>query len=294
MKMKKIPLIIYLLLGVSNTLIAGDTYSNAEALYKSERYYKAAELFGNACESGNAKACNRLGEMHVSLKPNLGVEYNPSKAFELYTKACDMGSKEGCHKLGIINLAQNTSFQANGIDVFTDSDKGLEILSSVCKKGYVDSCMYLADYYDNKQKYTESASYLSEACDNGSDVGCNRLGVIYQQGKYLTQSYPAAVELYNKTCQHNYGWGCFNLAQLYYEGRGVDVDDSKASSLFAKGCKAGHSDSCATLGWTYESGKLGKKDLAKAKEWYEKACKLNNFVGCAKSRNLFKQKIGKY
>jgi len=76
------------------------------------------------------------------------------------------------------------------------------------------------------------------------EIVCTNLGLMYQNGKGVTQSTNNAVKLYEKACNIDYGLGCNNLGWLYYIGSGVKYDANRASALFYKSCKLGNTKAC--------------------------------------------------
>ena len=51
-------------------------------------------------------------------------------------------------------------------------------------------------------------------------------------------------QLFKKSCDLGEGAGCNNLGILYADGKGVSQDDTKASELYKKSCDLGSADGC--------------------------------------------------
>jgi hypothetical protein len=85
-----------------------------------------------------------------------------------------------------------------------------------------------ADDVDNgvkaagKNDYKTAVKLFSKACDMGSAVGCNNLGVMYYEGQGVRQDSFKAVELFTKACDMKSGLGCDILGSMYYHGEGFN------------------------------------------------------------------------
>lgn len=79
----------------------------------------------------------------------------------------------------------------------------------------------------NRHKALE---YLQEAALLGDSDAMNHLGVIYQKGEFVTQSYTQAIEWFVKAVKANPNnpYATYNLGHLYYNGLGVVKNTAKA------------------------------------------------------------------
>ena len=86
--------------------------------------------------------------------------------------------------------------------------------------------------------------FFNKACTSGEATGCYNLGLMYDKGEGVRQSYPKAKELYGKACDGGYASGCYNLGLMYHAGEGVRQSYAKAKELFGKACDGGHAGGC--------------------------------------------------
>lgn len=98
--MKKILGLTSLLIiaGVTTSCFA-DAYDEGKTAYEQNRYFDAVASFTKACESGNAKACLKLGSMY---EKGEGIAQNKYLASILYTKACRAHEALGCSSMAAV------------------------------------------------------------------------------------------------------------------------------------------------------------------------------------------------
>jgi TPR repeat protein len=124
-KMKKILLTIILLAGIF--LISMNIGSSTEKI----------EDFKQACDSGIAVACNKLGLLYYAGR---GVKQDSLKAVEFYEKACDGGDVTGCSFLGFM--------YHNSISIERDDLKAIEFYTKACDGGDTFGCKNLEIIYE--------------------------------------------------------------------------------------------------------------------------------------------------
>lgn len=95
--------------------------------------------------------------------------------------------------------------------------------------------------------YAEPHEKMKEVCNSGDSVTCFNLGILYQLGKDVEQSYEKANIYYSKACDMNHSEGCLNLGYLYYFGQGVDENNTKAKLYFSKTCELKNDNGCNNL-----------------------------------------------
>jgi len=119
-----------------------------------------------------------------------------------------------------------------------------------------------------------------EACSHGEVKECANLGVMYVNGKGVTQDYLKATELFEKACNGGITKGCYNLGAMYFNGKGVSIDHFKAVKFFKKACDDNDAAGCLSLGYMYERGQGTKLNYVSSSSAYQKACQLGNTGGC--------------
>ena len=69
-----------------------------------------------------------------------------------------------------------------------------------------------------------------------------------------------------------------DLGLMYLEGRGVTQDETEAANWFRKAAEQGYVDAQHKLGWMYEWGQGVLEDRAEAATWYRKAAEQGDAV----------------
>ncbi len=138
-------------------------------------------------------------------------------------------------------------------------------------------------------------------CYNGISNRCVNAGVMYKEGKYVTQDYNKAIKFFKIACDDKAYVGCYNLAIMYSSGAGVKRDIGKAVKLYNNSCQNNNAESCYNLAVMYHEGKNVKKNSKKAIKYYKKACDNGISQGCnnlavlyAKNKKLNKNPLHAY
>lgn len=132
----------------------------------------------------------------------------------------------------------------------------------------------------------------NEACNNGEIKECANLGVMYVQGKGVSQDYIKATELFNKACSGGISKGCYNLGVMYFNAKGVARDHFKAVKFFQKSCDNNDAAGCLSLGFMYEKGQGTKQNYETSALVYQKACELGNTGGCNNLGFMYENGLG--
>lgn len=93
----------------------------------------------------------------------------------------------------------------------------------------------------------EEIEKIKNACDAGNVDACINLGLLYQIGQDLNQSYEKAKMYYGKACDMNHSEGCMLLGDLYYFAQGTEQNNSKAKLYYDKSCQLNNQNGCKNL-----------------------------------------------
>jgi len=107
--------------------------------------------------------------------------------------------------------------------------------------------------------------------NNGIAADQNRLGVMYEDGKYVKKDLQQAVNWYEKAAEQNNAWGLYNLGEFYYSGKYFNQDYTMARELYEKAAKQNHSEAQNKLGIMYNNGYGIDRDDVEALKWFKKA-----------------------
>lgn len=88
-------------------------------------------------------------------------------------------------------------------------------------------------------RYAEAFSLYHQLAEQGHVKAQFNLGVMYDQGQYVTQNYAEAVSWYLKAAEQGNTNAQYNLAVKYQAGQGVIQDHTKAAYWYRKAAEEG-------------------------------------------------------
>jgi len=261
-----------------------------------------------------AQGCRMLGYMY---KPSGGLPADELRAAGLLRKACDGGDPLGCVGLG------DSYYRAKQIREATD------LYKAACQGGLPVGCRMLAGVYadlkdfpsgiiaaekscpdvvrgcallgymlcETKRDPQRAVELLAQACSQGDEFACMRLGLSYGDATCTPRDQLRASEYYRLACDRREYAGCALLGFQYLHGQGVGRDDGKARTLLTLACE--HSDrsaqtaiSCSTAASLYASPQSGERAPALAARMYELSCEAGQAESCAALGGMYAQGDG--
>lgn len=118
---------------------------------------------------------------------------------------------------------------------------------------------------------------LTHAAQNGDPSAQMTLGMLYEAGHVVLQSYDTAVKWYSRVGDNLPPLLQNNLGRIFSLGLGgVPRDLARAVDYYRKAASAGASIAQDNLGYMYEMGDGVAQDYAEAAIWYEKAALQGN------------------
>ncbi len=116
----------------------------------------------------------------------------------------------------------------------------------------------------------ETAFNLYENCAfQGYSRAENNLGLMYEQGNPINQSYSMAANMYHNAFEKGNPFAAYNLARLFEEGLGMTQNWQQAHKLYKFAAMRGNVKAQNALGQLYERGEGVEKDDTQARFWYE-------------------------
>ncbi|MBO7554921.1 MAG: sel1 repeat family protein, partial [Neisseriaceae bacterium] len=103
---------------------------------KQGNYTQAAQLYKQACNSGDGKGCFGLGFLY---RKGYGVTQNEAQAIELWGKSCQYGYPQGCAILGVL--------YQDGKGVKQNYAQAVQLYEKACNGGDVGGCLNLGVLY---------------------------------------------------------------------------------------------------------------------------------------------------
>jgi len=114
---------------------------------------------------------------------------------------------------------------------------------------------------------------LLQLAESGDAKAQHRLGIMYQNGRGVPQSYEEAAKWYRKAAEQGLPDAMNSLASRYLKGGGVPKDQQKALALYKKASELGDIDAPFNIGIIYAQGFGVETDNEEALRWYKLASK---------------------
>lgn len=157
--------------------------------YIDNNYEKAAQLWQQASELGDAESCLFLGECFYN---GYGVEISMEKALELWHQAADLGSVDACFNLGVC--------YSNGYGTDVSMKKAFGFYERAAEAGNKDAKFLVALCYFGGEgvykSYDAAVSIFRELALDGYADAQYYMGVCYENGYGVPVSYEDAMEWY--------------------------------------------------------------------------------------------------
>lgn len=131
--------------------------------------------------------------------------------------------------------------------------------------------------YATHENYVEAAALLRTAIEGGASRACYNLGLLYEYGKGVQQSYELAHKYYTRGMEQHDIDSMYNLAMLYAYGRGVTQDFHKARQLLEISAQIDHPPSVYYIGIFKTYGYASEINYEQAINWFERAASLDDY-----------------
>jgi TPR repeat protein len=222
------------------------------------------------CEQNKSKACALVAKAYLN---GNGVKADPKKAIEFYTKACNLKNGVSCYLLGILYEGTSQKLMQKFGNIVKDKRRASEFYEKSCRYDSDGNlCSNIAINLEKREDFTNAFNYYKKGCDKGSLNSCMLMANAYDDGKGVTKNPKKAFELYKDGCQQGYKPSCGLLGNAYKEGVIVKQDLKKASKYFEIACDINIYEFCAEAGFLYLQGNGVTKDMKKAVSFNQKAC----------------------
>lgn len=109
---------------------------------------------------------------------------------------------------------------------------------------------------------------LRKAAEQGNPDAQNRLGMLYSEGRGVSQDYIQAKQWFDKAAEKGHPGAQVNLGTLYFHGNGAPESEQMALSWFRRAAAQGDALAFAKLGLMYEQGRGVPQDFIQAHMWY--------------------------
>lgn len=102
----------------------------------------------------------------------------------------------------------------------------------------------------------------------GNRAAQYNLGVMYNEGKGVTQDFREAVRWYRLAAEQGFMNAQYNLGQKYHQGQGVTQDFREAMRWYRLAAEQGEARAQANLGVMYANGEGVTQDYVYAHMWF--------------------------
>jgi TPR repeat protein len=220
--------------GIRLAVVCGVVAGCASRIYAPYESGFDADSDERACDAGNTKACNRLGNAADS---GWGVPADDERCEALFTRACRLGDQDGC-----VNLAVHVQSHVPPIE--GGPRRAIALFRTACEHDNGSGCLFLAYAYDGlrdgiaARDPLRAHSLFERACALGESSGCTGAGIDFLEGRSGFPKDPArAIPLYQRACDLNNGDACLSLSGFYDQGIGVTEDKARGKRLFDRACR---------------------------------------------------------
>ncbi|MGZ8184486.1 MAG: J domain-containing protein [Methylobacter sp.] len=93
---------------------------------------------------------------------------------------------------------------------------------------------------NDRGRHAEAFSLYRQLAEQGYAKAQFNLGLMYDQGQYVTQDYAEAVSWYNKAAEQGNANAQYNLALKFQAGQGVVQDHTKAAYWYRRAAEEGN------------------------------------------------------
>lgn len=120
----------------------------------------------------------------------------------------------------------------------------------------------------NRIEYEAAAKEIRKSAEEGNAAAQNRLGLLYNEGQGVPQSYGQAKLWFEKAAEQGNAGAQINLGTLYLLEHGVPQSDQMALFWFRRAAQQGDALAFAKLGLMYAQGRAVPQDFVRAHMWY--------------------------
>jgi TPR repeat protein len=142
---------------------AGEAYGSGNGV--AEDSNEALRFYRQACQLKRARSCLDLGRM---FDEGDGVAVDDRDAAALFRRACDLGEPDGCHRLAGLLL--------EGSGVKTDAKRAMDFERRACDVGFRPACMALAEMHatgnGGPKDPGAAAKVVERMCQQGDREAC--------------------------------------------------------------------------------------------------------------------------
>ncbi len=153
-----------------------------------------------------------------------------------------------------------------------------------------DTASGLADFQNGR--FAEAFQQWTEAARAGDPRGALFVGVLYDTGLGVEQSYPQALDWYRRAADAGNATGMFNVGVMYDAGRGVPPNPAQAASWYERAAARGFGRAEYNLGLLYQEGAGVRASRSRAIQLFKRAADHGITAAQAHLQQLGVQQLG--
>jgi TPR repeat protein len=258
----------------------------ADRAYAARDYAKAARLWEEACDAGNAGGCYELA---IVYRDGEGVPADHARFLELAANACDGGDGRGCYGVAKDELRADEEGTATATP--EQLERGMAFYRKGCDLGFAPACRNLALHVRDSQPADAdpeaTIAGFDRACSAGDGAACFALAGLFDlhEGVPLRDDPAAANDALRRGCNQLDNDSCQNLAWHYAHGFGLETDFVRSAALYQLACGDAAGFNCFMIPSAhyaappYEGSEI-RSEWSEAAGAYDRACKADFAPGC--------------
>ncbi len=232
-------------------------------------------FFQAGCDGGDWRSCEWMSTYLRTHKSRPDEDYLAHRAS---VQGCEYGSPAACLGAGLdlFPPASPPSWY-KPVAVLKNKERATAFYLKACNLDLGYGCRLYIDL--NWKNDPNIHSYLEKYCALSPLQGCNMLGeYLLDEGDPVTDV-DTAQALFQSTCEQGSNLGCAFLGLVYWEKLPDGQNRERAVGLWKAACDGGYPWACGRLGTAYRDGELGV-NLPRALYYFQKACALRDGVNC--------------
>lgn len=186
-----------------------------------------------------------------------------ARARHLYRQAAEEGHAGAQNQLG--------KYLHAGRGGAKDLTEALHWLQRAAEQGTAAYIYDLAVALETDGQFAEAATRYAQAAGAGHIDAAVSLGLLYQEGRGVTQDSAKARALYESGAARGHPRAQNNLGLLYVRGDGVEQDYETAAQLFVAAADQGLTSAMTNLGVLYDNGFGVPQSDETAAMWYRRS-----------------------
>ena len=159
---------------------------------------------------------------------------------------------------------------------------GLKFVKKAARKGYAIAEKALGNIYVEGElvdkDYRKAFKLFKSAADKGLAKAQNSVGNMYKVGVGTRRDMKKSVEYYRLAAEQGNVAAQYNLGNMFFGGYGVKQNYELAAFYYSLAAEANDKDALFNMGYMYEQGFGIKKSYRKAFALYKKASERGNLV----------------